>query len=348
MIKKSNLWKELLTKYHLFSSDVSAANKVCVSPLQYQSIFKITGFDSEKFLQGQLSCDMREVASDRSRLAAHCNPKGSMLSLMRLAYFKGDYYLKVHSDNALDTIANLKKYMMFSKAELTELENRWVAFGIFGEQAENYLYDLFQDIPQTTNAIVAADQMFAIKVFGNRYELWMSADKAREWLAADQTQTLEKISRPVTISLVSPKIWQSQEITQGIPDIVPASSNQYIPQMCNLQALQGVSFQKGCYTGQEIITRLHFRGKLNKFLIAASADTDNTDQKITIGTAVHCDDRDNIAKVLQWVSISNKTYLQLVVNVKYAQSALFIDKNLTLNTLEQAYTVDPALFIRKD
>ncbi|MCJ8297934.1 MAG: hypothetical protein MJK13_03220 [Pseudomonadales bacterium] len=226
---------------------------------------------------------------------------------------------------------------MFSKAQASDLQ-QWFGFGIQGSAADSLLQQHFLQLPATTDQVIASSDKFLIKVPGDRYELWLKPEQAESWLA----------DNIVAANLVSSDHWLKQEILSAIPDIYPQSSCSYLPQMCNLQALGGVSFNKGCYTGQEIVTRLHFRGKLNKHLLTAKLNFDNMDNSIFIGCDIDSADRAKIAKVLQCVTIKNETFVQLVINVKYAAEALFSETGLALQTLPNPYDLDPSLFVRKD
>ena len=322
-------------------ADADYLRNICISPLSYQSIFKVYGPDSEAFLQGQLSCDLKEVKLQGSRLGAHCNPKGGMLSLMRIASYRDDFLIKVNSDNFDDTISQLKKYMIFSKAEIEPLTHCWVAFGIYGSGATEFIELQLQGSDAEAEQVV-------VKVAENHFELWQSIEVAKSWIERVFSASQATTTNTPKPMLIASEYWRQREICQVIPDIYPQTSAKYIPQMCNLQALHGVSFRKGCYTGQEVITRLHFRGKLNKYLISARADTDNQEHSIFIDAHIHCAERNDIAKVLQHVTINGVTYLQLVINAKYAQQPLFINADLPLIALPQAYSIDPALFVRKN
>ena len=319
------------------NQSVDNQQSLSICQLSERSIFKITGEDSSKFMQGQLSCDMREVDLCNSLLGSHCNPKGSMLSIMRVQRIDDEYFLTVNRENLAHSIANLNKYIMFSKAQTEDIDSQWTGFGIFGEQAQKFIERQFSHVPQEAGGVVANANRFLVRVPGNRYELWLKTAAAADFLAKPN----------VNANLLEYSHWKKHEILNAIADINPLSSACYIPQMCNLQVFSGISFTKGCYTGQEVITRLHFRGKLNKFLIIAKYPTKSIDNSLAIGSAINCKTRDAIGKVLQYVTLADITYLQIVVNYAYAQEALFLTDGTLIQTLDLPYLLDPELFIRK-
>jgi len=337
-MNKSTIWQQLLTTARFKITTEQPSTSLSIHPLDYQSLIQVKGVDSEKFLQGQLSCDMREVVEDGSRLAAHCNPKGSMISLMRVIKATDSFCLRLNNQSIDTALSTLNKYIMFSKAQTSDLQDQWIGFGIQGGDAAAMLQQYFLQLPKADNQVFISSDELLVKVPGERYELWLKHERAVNWLADKKVQE----------HLSSSDHWLQQEIINAIPDIYPPSSTTYLPQMCNLQALDGVSFKKGCYTGQEIVTRLHFRGKLNKHLLTAKLTSDNEDRSIVIGSDIDCAQRAKIAKVLQHVTIGNQTFVQLVINVKYATEPLFSEAGLALKTLPSPYDLDPSLFVRKD
>lgn len=306
-------------------------------PLDYQSLFSINGADALSFLQGQLTCDMREVKVQGSRLAAHCTPKGAMVSAMRVIDFNNNFLIRVNNENLKQTIAQLNKYMMFSKAKATDLSGTWFGLGIVGDAAVDFLQNHFNVVPTAENQSTVDGQKVVIKVPGNRYEIWANQDEIKRLL---NTPLL-------LIGLTASMHWHKLDITNAIADVYPQTSTMFIPQMCNLQALSGVSFNKGCYTGQEVITRLHFRGKLNKQLITAKAQMTDSDNQPEIGQSVHSKEQNNIGKILQCCFINNTCYLQIVVNHSKAEKSLYLDSNIALQTLALPYKLDSELFTRK-
>jgi folate-binding protein YgfZ len=334
-------WQSLLKPLSLAKTDTELTHTgIAIYPLDYQSAFKVVGPDSQAFLQGQLSCDLKEVNIHGSRLAAHCTPKGSMLSLMRVIKMSVDSYLiKTNSENLQNTIDNLNKYMMFSKAEAINISDQWLGFGLEGAKAEAFISEQCEQLcPTEINQTIITDDKIAIKVSPTRYEIWLKTAQVKQWLNE------EDICQRINLS----KYWLKQDITDAIPDIYPPNSSQFIPQMCNLQALHGISFNKGCYTGQEVITRLHFRGKLTKYLIIAKIERDLLQNDVTINDAVYSKEHKNVGKVLQSVDIEGVVYLQIIVNYKYSKEPLFFENDIAIQALPQPYELDVSLFTRKD
>jgi len=331
-------WQALLLSSPAPKNTLNKQFQLHICPLDYQAIFSISGPDSENFLQGQLTCDIQEVIKNGSSIGAHCNPKGGILSTMRVIKQDSGYLLRTNSENFEQTLTGLNKYMMFSKAQSTDISSSRVGFGIFGDKASEFLMTEFDSAPLIDNQVVESNNTVIVKVPGERYEVWMEVNEAKQWLSCTAVQ--EK--------LLSSAHWHKLDIINGIADIYPASSGDFIPQMCNLQAVGGVSFQKGCYTGQEIITRLHFRGKLNKQLVLATFQQSPQQLSLCIGQNIVNSDQKIVGKLLQSSCVENECYLQLIINHRDADQALFLENGIELQPLPLPYSLDPKLFLRKD
>ena len=311
--------------------------QITISPLDRQALFQVSGTDAEKFLQGQLSCDMKEVSQLGSRLGAHCNPKGSMHSILRVIKFNDDFLLRCNTENLNYAKDNLSKYMMFSKADCKDLSDTWKGIGISGKDTSKFFNLELEGISLETDQVSIQQNLLIIKVPGERYELWMPKENLSRFL--------DGLKTPIDLSYSTS--WYQEEIILGIADIYPQTREQFIPQMCNLQALNGVSFKKGCYTGQEVITRLHFRGKLTKYLTIAKVETAHATE-LERGDSIFDSEGNKIANILQHSTKEDWLYLQLITNQKYADQAMFLSSKAALTTLDQPYTLDPNLFIRKN
>jgi len=331
-------WQALLLSSPAPKTTLDKQSQLHICPLDYQAMFSISGPDSNKFLQGQLTCDMQEVIKNGSSIGAHCNPKGSILSTMRIIKHENSYLLRTNSDNFEQTLSGLNKYMMFSKANSTDISSSRMGFGVFGDKANDFLIAEFDNCPLVDNQVIESNGTIIVKVPGERYEVWMETNKAKQWLSCEAVQ--EK--------LLSSSHWHKLDIINGIADIYPASSGDFIPQMCNLQAIGGVSFQKGCYTGQEIITRLHFRGKLNKQLVLATFQQSPQQPSLSIGQNIVNSDQKIVGKLLQSSCVENACYLQLIINHRDADQPLFLENGIELQPLPLPYSLDPKLFLRKD
>ncbi|MBO0367890.1 folate-binding protein YgfZ [Pseudomonas putida] len=228
------------------------ADSAFYCPLTHEGILAVRGSDAGKFLQGQLTCNLNYLSQEQSSLGARCMVKGRMQSSFRIVP-EGNGLLLAMARGLIDAqLADLKKYAVFSKATLTDESASWVRFGL--EHAEQALLALGLDVPAADGATVREHGLIAIRVSPGRVELWVPAEQAR-----NVQQELAG-----TLSEGSLNDWLLGQIRAGIGQVFEQTRELFIPQMINLQAMGGVSFKKGCYTGQEIVARMQYLGKLKR------------------------------------------------------------------------------------
>ncbi|WP_051560167.1 CAF17-like 4Fe-4S cluster assembly/insertion protein YgfZ [Marinobacterium jannaschii] len=306
-------------------------------PLLHQAAIDVRGPDADKFLQGQLSADISEARQLGSRLAAHCNIKGHMIVLWRLLALEDGFLLRTDSDNLDSGFKTLNKYIMFSKADASDRRDSLVGIGLQGDDAAQLTAALLGEAPAGVDQVVRQGERVAVKVPGERFEIWLPADDAASLLPELLSQA----------ELGSSNDWRLSEIRAGIPTVCAATSEGFIPQMTNLQALNGVSFTKGCYTGQEIVTRLQHRGILKRPMYLARIDSDQLPQP---GDALLGEAGVKIGQVVQAAKAENGCELLAVMIKEKADNGsvtLESDPTRTLEILPLPYELDPRLFESK-
>lgn len=308
-----------------------------IVPLVDQRIISVLGPDAEKFLQGQLTCDLREVSQLGSRLGAHCTVKGSMIALYRAMAVDDGFWLRLHHTCLAAGLSALQKYIIFSKAEARHAD-QLLGLGLLGPGAASLVEQLFGRVPSEVDGCLYQDGRCVVNVPGERFELWLPAQQ--------MATVLDRLTKQAPLGTSND--WQLSEIQAAIPDLRAATHEHFIPQMVNLQALQGVSFTKGCYTGQEIVARLQHRGKLTKAMYLASVNTTALPQP---GDYLHSNRNPNAGQILLAARGDEQTvWLLAVINKGQADDhSLHMmsaeGPELTLHALP--YQLDPALFESK-
>lgn len=230
------------------------ADSAFFTPLTHEALLAVRGPDAAKFLQGQLTCNLNYLDERTSSLGARCTPKGRMVSSFRILQ-EGDGYLLAMAAELLEPqLADLKKYAVFSKSTLGDESAAWARFGL--SDGDDALLALGLELPQQADAVARTNSLIAIRLPGGRAELWAPAEQAgslRDQLAAQLREA------PLND-------WLLGQVRAGIGQVFGATRELFIPQMINLQAVGGVSFKKGCYTGQEIVARMQYLGKLKRRL----------------------------------------------------------------------------------
>ena len=229
----------------------SARLPLTLMTLDDWALATLVGVDSEKYLQGQVTADVSQLTEHQHLLAAHCDPKGKMWSNLRL-FRRQDGFALIERRSLRDAqLTELKKYAVFSKVTIAA-DDEQVLLGVAGFQARAALKNLFSELPDAEKQVTND---------GATSLLWFEHPAERFLLVTDVT-TAERVTQALRgeAQLNNSQQWLSLDIEAGIPVIEAANSGQFIPQATNLQALGGISFKKGCYTGQEMVARAKFRG----------------------------------------------------------------------------------------
>src|SRR5476649_47751 len=236
------------------------ADSAFFSTLSHEGVLAVRGPDASKFLQGQLTCNLNYLSDAKATLGARCTQKGRMQSSFRILLEGDGCLLAMASELIEPQLADLKKYAVFSKSKLTDESAAWVRFGL--SNADQALASLGLELPAETDSVARSDTLIAIRVSPGRSELWVPVEHTEAVRAQLATQL-----QPADLNQ-----WLLGQIRAGIGQVMPQTRELFIPQMLNLQAVGGVSFKKGCYTGQEIVARMQYLGKLKRRLYRLSLD----------------------------------------------------------------------------
>lgn len=242
----------------------AAYSNMVLADLSHYALIEASGDDVIEFLQGQLTNDIKLVTEKLGQLSAYCNPKGRILASFRIFKRLNHFYLSLHSDICEATLKRLRMFVMRSKVELLDKSDELSRMGIAGLNATDKLSVLFKNLPVNTDESSTENEITVIKLAGalSRYEAHGPVNKIKElW------ETLHKDA-----VAIGENSWNLLTIRAGIPEIVSETVEAFVPQMVNLQAINSLSFTKGCYPGQEVVARMHYLGKLKRRLFIASVD----------------------------------------------------------------------------
>ncbi len=230
----------------------------------------VNGDKARDFLQGQLTCDIRDITPTQIRLTAHCSPKGRVLSSFHVIQFLDTLYLIAPDIMQHAIIQQLKKYAVFSRVTLQPTEQR--ILGCVGETAVAALRQLIGTLPEQPDQAMTHEALLIIRMHGEqpRYVIF----GAPAAIAILQTATLQTATLQQALAANdlmddlqdTSEHWRLLDIQAGMATIYPETSDLFTPQMLNYPALNAVSFSKGCYTGQEVIARTHYLGKAKRHL----------------------------------------------------------------------------------
>ncbi len=261
-------WSDFLQNRPVAADDT--APDCALNDLSHFGLIRVSGEDAESFLQGQLTNDLREVTETHSNLAGWCSAKGRMLANFRCFRRGDDFYLQTPTENMEVVLKRLGMYVLMSKVTLSDVSDEMVRVGISGVCAEPVLQNHFDSLPASVNDVVHQNDLTAIRLPGTgpRFELIGDPDTLQTiWQAAE-----------ADASRMDADYWALQDIRAGVPNIYQATSEAFVPQMTNMQLVDGVSFTKGCYIGQEIVARMQYLGKLKRRMYLAHVETETPPQ----------------------------------------------------------------------
>jgi folate-binding protein YgfZ len=225
------------------------------------SLLYVGGDDATDFLQNQLSNDIRKTSPELSQFSSLSTAKGRMIATFRVIAIDGGYILFLPSSNLTTLQQKLQTAVLRSKVVIADISDSFSRFSItLDETAEGPLDKLPPQVDQVyqSNSLIivnipAAQSRKRYLVLGN------NADESIElW---------NQLSASLAIN--NSLHWRLQDIEAGIPNIYPETSEAFVLQMANLQLINGVSFKKGCYPGQEVVARMQYLGKLKRRMYLA-------------------------------------------------------------------------------
>jgi tRNA-modifying protein YgfZ len=206
---------------------------LAITSLDDLTALSVRGPDAARFLQGQLSQDIELLAQRGALLAGLHNPQGRCLAVLRLFHLGSDQVLVVlPTEIAAEVRTLLSRYVLRSKVKIEDASSSWRVYGLSGP-----------------DAAAAA---------GTRIHLQLDAEGMRQLIIAPRSEPLPEAQ------VASRAGWRIEDIEAGIPEVLEHTSGEFIAQMLNLDALHAIAFDKGCYTGQEIIARAHYRGQVKR------------------------------------------------------------------------------------
>ncbi len=206
---------------------------LALTPLDDLAVLDARGADLVKFLQGQVSQDITLLAGRGSLLAALHNPQGRVVAVLRLLHVAEDHALLVLPAELAQRVQQLlARFVLRAKVKITDAGATWQVYGLSGPDA------------------AAAAR--------TRIGMPMDASGWRQLIAAPRGEPLPEADQDTRDS------WRLGDIEAGLPEVLTATSGSFVAQMLNLDLVDAISLTKGCYTGQEVVARAHYRGQVKR------------------------------------------------------------------------------------
>jgi folate-binding protein YgfZ len=232
------------------------AAETALTALLSQGFILASGEDALAFLQGQLSNDIEQVSSARAELAAYCTPKGRVLATLLLSRTANGYALELPCELCDSIRKRLQMHVLRSRVQLADASDQIAVLGLAGAGARAMVHSELGISLSSAYDVGSGGGVTAIALPGDRVQV-----------TADVVRAIETWDRLAGRCLLSgEEIWEAHAIAAGVPMITSATQDQFTPHMLNLDLVGGVSFSKGCYTGQEIVARTQYLGQVKRRL----------------------------------------------------------------------------------
>jgi tRNA-modifying protein YgfZ len=261
--------------------------------LKNTALIKVSGVDSTHFLQGQFTCDMSQVSEKKATLGALCSHQGRVLAIFYLFKKQEAYYCFLPTDMSDLFITHLSKFAQFSQVTLENISDDYFIYGCCGKACTSLLAPAFKAIPT---------QPYEQSIENNRLLSLLPGSLPRYLIFGNKPLT----AKATTSNNIK---WRLSGILSGYATIYTTTSGLVTPHMLNLDALDAISFNKGCYVGQEIIARTHYRGKSKRHLYRAEI---SQDVALTPGEKIYEGDQE-VGLVMDAASVDNITIMLAVL-----------------------------------
>lgn len=281
-------------------------------------LIKISGDDAEQFLQGQLTNDVT-LLDNNWQYTGYCNPQGRLIALIILWRTGVDFYALI--DDALQdlTVKRLSMFIMRSKVAIESLTEPAIVACLAGENLDAKDKNATLPLPtqELQSGLLITKNQWTYLSFGTR------------GLLVRQTQE----NQPIDSSAELQERWEKLDILAGLPKVSTETHEMFVPQMVNLDLLNGINFNKGCYTGQEIVARMHYLGKLKQRMFVCTANSGTAGDKVSTQTGEIAGNL--VTNVVQGVCLA-------VVRLKHVQAALVLESGLSIAVeSKQPYDLSP-------
>lgn len=287
-------------------------NALCA--LNDMGILYVGGDDANDFLQNQLSNDIRLLTPEQVQLSAFSSAKGRMHGIFRVIQIEGGFLLLMPKSILPDIQQKLHRYILMSKVILADISDTFASFSFTTDPSTSLDNPTY---PAQPGQVYQSDSLISLRLTAanGRQRMLLLSNQADEAITLWQQLVTE-------LTINNQDHWRLQEIEAGIPIVYPQTQEAFVLQMSNLQLLDGVSFKKGCYPGQEVVARMQYLGKLKRRMYLAEIDSPEIpvpgDELMTQGAEAP----DGSGKVVDAVRLpdSNRCMMLYIAQIEKAES----------------------------
>ena len=253
---------------------------------------QVSGEDSQKFLQGQFSNDITEVTDSVYQYSSYSTNQGKVIAIFRILKNNQGYLLLINKDVAKYFIERLSMYILMSKVIIEEQKDCKI-YGVLGKSANNILLN---NILKENEYIKSSDNI----ILNNKNKYMPAATIIK--IKSNNSESDELLQSEINVD------YNVNELIDNLlllPRITMSTKETYIPQVLNLEDLNGINYKKGCYTGQEIVARTHYLGKIKKKIFLL----EHYEKDIDIGDKIHDVDGEVVGEIFTSTQKINDVFL---------------------------------------
>ena len=240
----------------------AARDGLVLADLSHYGLIAFAGEDAQTFLHGQITNDLRDLKEDKAVFAGYCSAKGRLLANFLVFRRAADILLMLPRSLREPIQKRLSMFVLRAKVKVRDASDEWVALGLSGPGADQLVATRFGQTPAAVMDVVQGPEGWAVRLGEARFDVFVNPAAA-----AGLWQQWTGYARPV-----GTPAWDWLTVKAGVPVILPATQDHFVPQMTNMELLHGVSFQKGCYPGQEIVARSQYLGKVKRRMYLAHVE----------------------------------------------------------------------------
>ncbi len=272
---------------------------------------RISGDDANKFLQGQFSNDINLLEKNIFQYSSYSTNQGKVIAILRILKDQESYLILINKDISDYFIQKLSMYILMSKVKI-ELANDYIILGVCGETSTQLLKD---------------HNMESSGSFKKNDSYWILNNNSKHFSSStlmykNLKEEIKELKELTTNDELNINVNKLSDYYNCILRVNMKTKEQYIPQVLNLEKLDGINYKKGCYTGQEIVARTHYLGKIKKqlFLIKHFSDA------INISNKIHDENNEIIGEVMSHnQTLEQENICLAVVRLDSIKKSLFVN-----------------------
>ena len=242
-----------------------------VTDLSHLALIEVSGKEAEDFLHGQFTISIKQLSKNHCQFSSWCNPKGQVRVTFFIYRHEERFIILLPAELKESFLKQLQMYILRADVKLTDKSNELVRVGLQTNKTTLFA-DLIESHPEQQGEVIIDNDLHCLR-------LPLQGDVSN----AHRTILIGSVDGQITlwkelvkhVTPVGTYIWELLDIQTAYPWVTTQTTLKFLPQMLNLDLIDGLDYQKGCYPGQEIIARLHFRGQLKRSLYLATCSLDS-------------------------------------------------------------------------